>query len=685
MWRCGDVALYASSMCGIAGILKIHPPGAAPPPPEIAVPESWLDILDESIKHRGPDGQGRFRDRAVRKDGSVVDVAMVHRRLAIIDRADGHQPMVSPRGRNEGEGLVAVAFNGCIYNHRELRKELMAAGHRFETDHSDTEVLVHGWREWGARIVDHLDGMYAAAIWDRNAGTTTFIRDRAGEKPLHVWAPSREFRAGRVTAFSSVPGVLLRLARNLMPLRSRMSPLDLWCWLSFGMGPPIGYDVYSVGPGHASSIGAGPLIDGKLNYASVYPPRSSVAQLNVERTDDLLRAAVRSRLDADVPLGCFLSGGVDSSLVAKYAAERVAGLPTFTVRMPDPRMDESKHASSVARLLGTRHTTLECAANPSTDLPMLIEELGQPLGDSSLLPTYWMSKAASRHVRVAIGGDGGDELFCGYDRYRAARWIDRIHAMVGRGSHEMFEVLANARHPRVRRFGEALLGHGYVELLRVFGRSDAMALGCPRNLELPMNACFPVGPFPSVDPGALARIPELHPLLLESAEYDPPRFDFSYYLSYDLMCKVDTASMNVALEVRSPMLANDVVAAALAEPISSLMPRGRRKGLLRQVARKYLPSEIVDRPKQGFAIPIGEWFRTDYGGMKQLLMDHLNSAEPWGPPSLGIDLNMNFVRRMLDEHMGTGMSGRVTRDHSQRLYMLLVLSIWAKWLGGLAK
>src|SRR5512141_94020 len=134
-------------MCGIAGILRVHPPGA-PPPPEVAIPESWLDILDDSIKHRGPDGQGRFRDRAVRADGTVVDVALVHRRLAIIDLKDGHQPMVSPRGRNEGEGLVAVVFNGCIYNHRELRKELQAAGHRFETDHSDTEVLVHGWREW---------------------------------------------------------------------------------------------------------------------------------------------------------------------------------------------------------------------------------------------------------------------------------------------------------------------------------------------------------------------------------------------------------------------------------------------------------------------------------------------------------------------------------------------------------
>jgi asparagine synthase (glutamine-hydrolysing) len=166
---------------------------------------------------------------------------------------------------------------------------------------------------------------------------------------------------------------------------------------------------------------------------------------------------------------------------------------------------------------------------------------------------------------------------------------------------------------------------------------------------------------------------------------DPAGEDFWTSLCDDLLCKVDTASMSVALEVRSPFLSTAVVDAGLRAPYSDLMPHGQRKGLLRQIARKYLPAEIVDRPKMGFAIPIGEWFRSDYGGLRTMLLDHLNSTEPFGPPSLGIDLNMKFIRQMLDEHLGTGPSGRVVRDHSQRLYMLLVLSIWAKWLGGLGK
>src|SRR5690606_25812982 len=213
---------FTSAVCGIAGILRVHPPGGPVPPPGAAIPESWLDILDESIRHRGPDGEGRFRDRAVRPDGTVVDVAMVHRRLAIIDPACGHQPMVWSASRGlwpheevnrragvmskgdpavgsppiahaagtpdagSSEAQVAVVFNGCIYNHRELRRELQAAGHRFETDHSDTEVLVHGWRAWGPGVCDRLDGMYAFAIWDRAAGTLALARDRMGEKPLYI-------------------------------------------------------------------------------------------------------------------------------------------------------------------------------------------------------------------------------------------------------------------------------------------------------------------------------------------------------------------------------------------------------------------------------------------------------------------------------------------------------------------
>jgi asparagine synthase (glutamine-hydrolysing) len=682
-------------VCGIAGILRVHAPGSAPPP-EVAIPEAWLDILDESIKHRGPDGQGRFRDRAVRPDGTVVDVALVHRRLAIIDLADGAQPMVSARalrasGGTDGgmpllfhgaprdavryrplstptlargadaDDLVAVVFNGCIYNHRELRKELQAAGHVFETDHSDTEVLVHGWRQWGETLPSRLDGMFSIALWDRSRAQLLLWRDPAGEKPLYETEVSP-------FAFASVPAALQRFIARLECegiLTSEPKP-GVWMrgvrdWLRFGGSCFNPYSGITEIEGRAESRferadrGDGVMVDGPFHTWYEDLPHRSGEKLDARRVEGLLKEAVGSRLVTDVPLGCFLSGGVDSSLIAAIAQRESGHIRTFCVRMPDPRYDESEVAARVAGLIGSDHTTLECSPSSADELPDLIQQLGLPFGDSSLLPTYWVSRATRQAVKVALSGDGGDELFGGYERHAINPWLQRLAPVLRRVPPSV----GRSADPKSFRskLGRLIAAAqtGYAELTAIFDRADLRRLA------------------PGPEPG----------LSLPGQQSDPLRCDFEWYLQYDLLRKTDTASMRVALEVRAPMLSRAVAHAALRAPLSDLMPRNQRKGLLRQVARKYLPAEIADRPKQGFAIPIGEWFRSDYGGMKQLLMDHLNSAEPWGPPSLGIDLNMKFVRQMLDEHMGTGPSGRIVRDHSQRLYMLLVLSIWAKWLGSL--
>jgi asparagine synthase (glutamine-hydrolysing) len=331
--------------------------------------------------------------------------------------------------------------------------------------------------------------------------------------------------------------------------------------------------------------------------------------------------------------------------------------------MPDARFDESAFAQAAADALGTRHTTLDCATSPAQDLVHLIHQIGLPFGDSSLLPSYWLCRAAREHVTVALSGDGGDEFFLGYDRYVATRFLTPSIKVVGRLSNPLARTPdPKSRRARAARLLDAAQGQGYFDLLSIFPSSMLRPLVTPSDFDRAMSSLE----------GVRIRTPGV------AAAHDA-----HFYLPYDLMRKSDSASMSVALEVRSPFLDPLLAGTALSSRVESLMPAGERKGLLRAVARKYLPPEIVDRPKQGFAIPIGEWFRTDYGGMKQLLMDHLNSAEPWGPPSLGIDLNMKFVRRMIDEHMGTGPSGRIVRDHSQRLYMLLVLSIWAKWVGSL--
>jgi asparagine synthase (glutamine-hydrolysing) len=637
-------------MCGIGGILRVWPAGVTPPPAHESIPEAWLDAIDEAIKHRGPDGQGRFRDRAVRADGSVVDVALVHRRLAIIDPACGQQPMVSERGRSEAEGLVAVVFNGCVYNHRELRRELEAAGHRFVTDHSDTEVLVHGWREWKAGLCERCDSMYAVAIWDRSSASLTLARDPFGEKPLYSSEGSRDLFVFASThpAVSSA----LDLAGQASSTKA-VSP-----WIKFGWN--------QVPPGDGSKefiqgiqrVALGGYADGSFTMGYWCEVENAQQRpVSADEVDTSLRSAVHSRLEADVPLGVFLSGGIDSALVCRYACERKPDLTAFTVRMPDPSFDESQAAAQTARVLKVRHQILDCDPQPATDLINAITQLGLPFGDSSLLPSLWVARAARRHVKVVLSGDGGDELFLGYDRHRVLRTFTRlgripkgVRAAAAKGVAADDD--PKSRRTRLSRLLNAAAGGGYRELVAIFPPPFDEQLGVSFGQDGLHYGISPMtGNWSKDYPWAR-------------------RFDLMFYLPYDLMRKTDTASMSVALEVRAPFLAREVAELGIHATYESLMPRGERKGLLRAVARKYLPAEIVDRPKQGFAIPIGEWFRNDYGQMRQLLLDHLNAADPW--PGIGVELNRKFVTQMLDEHMAS------KRDHSQRLYMLLVLSIWAR-------
>lgn len=705
-------------MCGLAGILRIHAPGSVPPP-LLSIPESWLDILDDSIKHRGPDGHGRFRDRAVRPDGTIVDVALVHRRLSILDHAGGHQPMVSlGKGRgvvtakrangptwllyetpddpviqawNEAvasvaapahspaDSLIAVAFNGCIYNHRELRRQLQAAGHVFSSDHSDTEVLVHGWREWGPELKTRLEGMYAIAIWDAREGQLVCMRDRFGEKPLYVSATKDP-----LSAFASTPAGLARLSARERGTPPPLHDGSVRAWVQYGWNQAGPFDSIASLPIDATAaIGIGarqleplPSIWHEVLNVDRHP-------LGVDEVDTALREATTSRLEADVPLGCFLSGGIDSALIAAYAREHRPDISAYTVEMPAPEMNESDAAQATARHLGIRHTILHCDAQPTHDLVQLIHQLGLPFGDSSLLPATWVSRAARQHSVVALAGDGGDELFMGYDRHRALPLLSSLERMGPAHLAALVEILPKGRHgssrwSRLNRLIAAATYTGYKELLAIFPTPDTWNLGLAPQDALGWNHIPHFGMTPHAD----RRDDDA--LWLDTVR----QFDLASYLPEDLLRKTDTSSMSCALEVRAPFLDTTLSRLALQAELSSLMPGGQRKGLLKQVARKYLPDDIVNRPKQGFAIPIGHWFRSDFGGLRQLLLDHLLGPEPFGPDSLGINatINMDCVRQMLKEHDDAGTASLWPwkgRDHSQRLYMLLVLSIWAKWLGKL--
>ncbi|MGI9012865.1 MAG: asparagine synthase (glutamine-hydrolyzing), partial [Phycisphaerales bacterium] len=531
-------------MCGIGGILRTD---------GTRIPDEWLDAIDTEIAWRGPDGQGRFHDHVEWIDASGtrrrVDVAFVHRRLSIIDHQDGCQPMVSERGRNEHEGLVAVVFNGCIYNHRELRSQLESRGHAFATDHSDTEVLIHGWREWGMELAQHLEGMFAFALWDRSRRAVIVARDWCGRKPLYVLQrPGAGDGCPGIFAFASAtnalmfdpvsqpresdasawwPGVSNYLARGYMEnMHGQMLP---------------GTTVREHTPGLIESFDAVGGCEQMLVPVERVKSTSQSTTVSTQTIESLIEQAVQRRLEADVPLGCFVSGGVDSSLIAYFAKKHKPDLMTFSVRMPDERYDESRYATRAADHLGTVHHTLDVAMNPAEDLVHLIKLLGQPFADSSILPTYWVSKAAREHVKVALSGDGGDEIFIGYERFLAAPLLAQHHRMLA----HIPQWLGRNAHPKSKRAKLA--------------RLSVMARDYPSLGIAAMESIFTqsqIAALTDSKPHDPSRIE--HDNSLYNATARLRAFELEHYLPCDLLRKLDTASMAVALEVRCPFLDRDL-------------------------------------------------------------------------------------------------------------------------------
>ena len=661
-------------MCGIAGIMRIAPIVS----PEVAIPERWLDVMDASIAARGPDGTGRWRTRvpgqASGQRSAVVHVALVHRRMAIIDVQGGAQPMVL-QARGGADGELAVAFNGCIYNHRTLREELRAIGHVFGTDHSDTEVLLHGQRQWGRALHEHLEGMYGAAIWDGSERSLVLMRDMAGEKPLYFaqigarhapgdhapQEPSASEAAETIVVFASsaasVYTVLRMMARegaeagwapDLIAATEQAMRVErgaMLRWLAFGWDEGTPWEgIRELKPGQVAWFDS----EGRTGRRRISIEVEARRSLPLDATSvaSLIERSVQQRLEADVPLGCFLSGGIDSGLIAA-AAQRAMGargerLRTFTMRMPDPAYDESALAAMTAARIGSDHATLDVESDPAGDLAALIPWLGLPLGDSSLLPTYWLSRAVRREVKVALSGDGGDELFAGYERHAAAGWLRRARfAWWLLGVVPWSERNPKAVSSKFARMCGAARASGYSDLVAIFPTALRRAL---------------VGG----EGGDVFGVP-----------LEPQRVDLETYLPGDLLRKVDTASMRVALEVRAPMLDRELVWRAAATPGKRLM-EGGRKGMLREAAREVLPREVVEGRKSGFAIPVGRWLR-EPGAMRDLMHATLGAADAFDGLFEGEGVRGATVKRLMEEHA----SG--ARDHGQRLYALMSVAMWNRW------
>ena len=566
-------------------------------------------MLDDSIAERGPDAAGRFHDSV---DG--VEIVMLHRRLSVIDHLGGGQPMVSYKGDSPD---IAMVFNGCIYNNGQLRKELSSLGAVFASDHSDTETLFSAFQQWGEDVPSHIDGMYAVAFWDRRTMQLTFMRDPYGQKPLYILDLGE---AGDGCVFCSNPAPLQKIANELGLTHFSSNAVQRYLQLGYLTG-----DATLVQP-----------------VQCIHQKVVSLQPTN-ETVEGAIRGSVIDHLESDVPLGCFLSGGVDSSLIAAFAQQELGNLQTYCVKMDDPAYDESSYALEVAKHLGTKHQTLRVSMEPAEDLLTLVGQLGQPFADSSILPMYWISEAARKQVSVALSGDGGDELFLGYNRYLAINTISRWHALLAR--------IPWGGGSKPRSFSEKL------------GRMADAARGWSLCNVASIESIFSKTEIESLtgEPFVDAVAPEIENSPLRRLQ----QFDVKNYLPCDLLRKVDTASMAVALEVRSPLLSMRVRNAVSPLTTRELLADGR-KGVLRTIAKKYLPAHIVDRPKMGFAVPLASWLRNEQSSLGKLASDVLLSPDPFA----GLNIDTKIVATLVREHRSE------RRNHEHKLFALLTLALW---------
>jgi asparagine synthase (glutamine-hydrolysing) len=621
-------------MCGIAGVVwtdRAHP-----------VDREILSRMTSVIAHRGPDADG-FHVGA--------GVGLGHRRLSIIDLATGDQPIYNETGS------VAIVFVGEIYNYKALAQELTARGHRFATQ-SDTETIVHAYEEWGEGAVARLAGMFSFALWDEPRRRLLLARDRAGKKPLYYYAD------GERLAFASE----IKSLREDPSIKRRINLEALSDYFSFGVIPSpatIFQGVQQIPPAHylVWEGGRTRLVE---YWDVVFDPRPRSEADALEELDTLIDEAVKARLMSDVPLGAFLSGGVDSSVVvASMARQSARPVVTASVGFAERSHDELPYARVVSKALGTEHHELVVRPNAVEDLPRLVWHLDQPFADSSALPTYYVSRAAREHVTVALSGDGGDELFAGYQRrYGINRLEQRLRRLIpGPVRRGLLGPLARIYPrwpaiPRPLRLKLVLQNiaqsfeRAYFDDLSLFrGREKADLLSPELKRQVAHHDSFTgfAGHFERVrgaDP--LSRILYV---------------DFKTWLADDILVKVDRMSMACSLEVRAPLLDHRVIEFAASLP-PELKYRGSvSKYLLKRHLERRVPAAAVHRPKHGFVIPLAGWLRGELSAMAQDLL--------FSPRAVARGyLQAATVRTIWDAHR------RGTRDHSSQIWSLMVLELW---------
>ena len=601
--------------------------------------------MTDRLFHRGPDGGGYFH---------APWVALGHRRLAIIDRAGGDQPLP-----NE-DRTVWIVFNGEVYNHRELRRDLEARGHRFRTQ-SDTEAIVHAYEEYGDACVSHLDGMFAFAIADLRNRRVLLARDRLGKKPLfHATFNGVLHFASEIKALKASP--LWDGARDLDSIEGYLS-------LGYFVAPATAYrHAHKLEPAHTLAADGSRITIRKYWDLRSFDTDARTEAALVDDLDARLGAAVQRRLESEVPIGAFLSGGIDSGLIVSYMAEALGSAPrTASVGFNHADHNELAAAGLTANHFSTHHHTSTVEPRLEDVLSPIVAAFDEPFADASAIPTYYVSKMAREHVTVALSGDGGDEAFGGYEwRYIPHALEAQVRRLLPGGVAQQTAAWLGARWPRSRAFPRPLrLGN----VLENLARDPAAAYYADLCFLKPQDARALLGRAPT-------RRPEDSPVYEQvtqpyrdcpsaSAVQRAQYADLKIYMPNDPLVKVDRMSMAHSLEIRCPLLDHRLIELAFRIPTDRKMPRRRPKALLRALAARRLPKQVLELPKRGFTAPVGSWLAGPYAG--QFGDDVLS------PSSRSRDIvDIDRVARLFHEHR----SGQA--DHAFALWAIWILERWAR-------
>jgi asparagine synthase (glutamine-hydrolysing) len=633
-------------MCGIAGVYYF----AASPPNPGAAP---IERMTDSLAHRGPDDSGVYRGERV---------MLGHRRLAILDiSAAGHQPM------SDESGTVWIVYNGEIYNFRELRRELESCGCRFRTQ-TDTEVILHAYRQWGLEAVRRFNGMFAFALWDEAKQRLWLARDPIGLKPLFY-----SDRGGVLRFGSEIKAIL---ADPDVPRDADLRGLDAFFTFGYTPAPYTGFAaVRQLLPGHQLVVQSASLSVSRyyrLPYPDRPPPAEPLEQA-VERFRGELLAAVRRQMVSDVPLGAFLSGGVDSSSVVWGMRHSSDEKPlAFCAGFDESSFDETPYARQVAEALGIELHSRRLSADAAALLPAIVSHAEEPLADNSMIPLYLLSAFARERVKVALSGDGGDELLAGYITYKASRWANWYRRLPGPIRRGVVRPLVESLPASQTKYGAAMLARRFVE----GAENPPLADHCSwRQIISPREKqTLYLGEMRSAvkdfDPIAeYAACADDAPDWLSPLERRL-HVDLTFHLPNDMLVKVDRMSMAHGLEVRAPFLDLELVKTCLSLPPHYKLRGGTGKYILKKCLEGELPQPVLRRKKAGFLVPLEKWLR---GPLLPLVRESLS---PQFLHETGL-LSPQRVATMIEQHA----SGR--RDHAYPLFTLLVFAAWwRKWVSG---